>query len=69
MKLKKNETKCPGSALDPLHTYYSIQFSVAMGFLSVRTNGFLIPVLSLGLFSLGWFVLLNFNVKVVVFSY
>lgn len=45
------------------------QFSVFMKFLSVRTSGSLILVLSLGLFFFSWFFLFNFDIIFFVLSH
>lgn len=65
--LRQHAQGLDGAAPGHLCVYNGFQFSVLMGFLSVRMSGSLTVVPSLGLFSSCWFALFNTNVVVSVF--
>ena len=65
--LRQHAQGLHGAAPGHLCVYNGFQFSVLMGFLSVRMSGSLTVVPSLGLFSSCWFALFNTNVVVSVF--
>lgn len=68
-RLKQYAQALHGSALGPLHKYYSFQLSSFMGFLNMKMSGSLILVHSLrDLLFFYWLGLFNFDMKVFVLS-